>query len=68
MLVVFRYGNIFHKRNPLYCDNYSAIQIVLKPVIHEQTKYNEIDCYVTRHHHQLALSHVTFSSFLYVHY
>ncbi|XP_050207277.1 uncharacterized mitochondrial protein AtMg00810-like [Mercurialis annua] len=45
-------GVSLRRPTPLHCDNKSAIQIAHNSVFYERTKHIEIDCHITRHHHQ----------------
>jgi hypothetical protein len=41
----------FSHPTPVYCDNYSSIQIAHNSVFHDQrTKHIEIDCHLTCHY------------------
>ena len=47
-------GVDYSTTTPIYCDNWSAIQIAHNDVFHERTKYIEIDYYFTRHIYSIA--------------
>lgn len=47
---------LLSKSSNLYCDSQSALHLAANPIFHEQTKYIEVDCHITREKMQIGLT------------